>query len=133
MKKIIALLFVVTMLAGCSSSMPSGGESEAAALSVAQCLTEKGAKMYGAFWCPHCSEQKRVFGKKAEAAIPYNECDARGENPVTEECLALKVERYPTWIFGDGSRTVAVLSLSELAEKTGCELPEEEAETTATQ
>ena len=28
----------------------------------AQCLTENDAKMYGAFWCPHCKEQKAMFG-----------------------------------------------------------------------
>ena len=30
--------------------------------SFAQCLTSKGMKMYGAWWCPHCAEQKESFG-----------------------------------------------------------------------
>ena len=30
---------------------------------LAQCLTDKGAKFYGAFWCSHCQEQKAEFGK----------------------------------------------------------------------
>jgi len=29
----------------------------------AQCLTDKGVKMYGAYWCPHCQAQKALFEK----------------------------------------------------------------------
>ncbi len=28
----------------------------------AQCLATKQAKMYGLYWCPHCIEQKEMFG-----------------------------------------------------------------------
>ena len=30
--------------------------------SFAQCLATKQAKMYGLYWCPHCVEQKEMFG-----------------------------------------------------------------------
>ena len=30
---------------------------------LAKHLTEEGAVMYGAYWCPHCSDQKQSFGK----------------------------------------------------------------------
>ena len=36
---------------------------------VAKHLKESGAKMYGAFWCSHCEDQKETFG--AGADIPY--------------------------------------------------------------
>ena len=36
---------------------------------VAKHLKESGAKMYGAFWCSHCEDQKETFG--AGANIPY--------------------------------------------------------------
>lgn len=39
----------------------------------AQCLEEKGAVFYGAFWCPHCQAQKALFGKSAKK-LPYVEC-----------------------------------------------------------
>jgi thiol-disulfide isomerase/thioredoxin len=26
----------------------------------AKCLTDNGAKFYGAFWCPHCQAQKKM-------------------------------------------------------------------------
>lgn len=40
---------------------------------LAQCLTEKGMKMYGASWCPHCKAQKELFGA-AFAKVDYVEC-----------------------------------------------------------
>ena len=39
----------------------------------AQCLGEKRALFYGAFWCPHCQEQKAMFGA-AQRRLPYVEC-----------------------------------------------------------
>ncbi len=29
----------------------------------AKCMASKQVKMYGAYWCPHCVEQKEIFGK----------------------------------------------------------------------
>lgn len=125
MKKLLVIpssLFILLLfVAGCSSGLPSASESEETALTIARCIKEKGIKMYGAFWCPHCAEQKRIFGKKAEAEMPYYECDPRGENSVTDQCLQLKIEKYPTWIFADGTRVTGVLSLKDLSEKTGCD------------
>ncbi len=41
---------------------------------LAKRLKAAGAKMYGAFWCSHCFEQKQSFGKDAVADLPYVEC-----------------------------------------------------------
>ena len=52
-------------------------------------LKEKGAKMYGAFWCSHCIEQKAPFGARAQ--IPYVECFPHGwerGTPVATACDA---------------------------------------------
>ena len=35
-------------------------------------LKETGAKMYGAFWCSHCEDQKETFGAGA-SDLPYVE------------------------------------------------------------
>lgn len=89
----------------------------------AQCLKDSGAKFYGAFWCPHCQNQKTMFGKSAKL-LPYIECstpDGRGQLQI---CKDEKVEGYPTWEFADGSRQSGEVPLSILAEKTGCALPE---------
>jgi thiol-disulfide isomerase/thioredoxin len=89
----------------------------------ANCLKEKGAVFYGAFWCPHCQNQKAMFGKSARL-LPYVECstpDGRGQLAV---CQDKKIEGYPTWEFADGSRESGEVPLARLAEKTGCSLPQ---------
>ena len=37
-----------------------------------------GAKMYGAFWCTHCYDQKQDFGMEAMSDFPYVECYPEG-------------------------------------------------------
>jgi uncharacterized membrane protein/glutaredoxin len=72
-------------------------ESTAAETELAKHLTDSGAKMYGAFWCPHCFEQKQLFGKEAAKQIPYNECAPEGNNPQTDLCRQKKIQSFPTW------------------------------------
>ena len=88
----------------------------------AACLGEQGAKFYGAFWCPHCAEQKAMF-KGSEEFLPYNECSNPDRSP-NEMCIAAGISSYPTWEFADGSRLQSVQSLATLSEKTGCPLPD---------
>lgn len=89
----------------------------------AQCLKDKGAVFYGAFWCPHCQNQKAMFGKSAKL-LSYTECstpDGKGQLAV---CKEKNVTGYPTWEFADGSRESGEVSLQKLSEKTGCQLPQ---------
>ncbi|HTR66920.1 MAG TPA: hypothetical protein VMH85_14175 [Terriglobales bacterium] len=88
----------------------------------AKCLTERQAKMYGAFWCPHCQEQKEMFGSSFEYA-PYIECGVKGSRAEQPVCTQAGVKNYPTWWFADGSHVEGTLPLSALAQKTGCSLP----------
>lgn len=88
----------------------------------ARCLSAKQAKMYGAFWCPHCQEQKQMFGASFEFA-PYIECGVQGSRAEQPVCTQAGVKNYPTWVFADGARVEGTLPLSALAEKTGCVLP----------
>lgn len=90
----------------------------------ATCLKDQGALFYGAFWCPHCQDQKKMFGSSAKL-LPYIECslpDASGQTPV---CKEKEIKGYPTWIFADGTQGSGTLTLAELAEKTSCSLPEQ--------
>ncbi|MFH0700924.1 MAG: thioredoxin domain-containing protein [Candidatus Woesearchaeota archaeon] len=82
----------------------------------ASCLNEKGVVMYGASWCPHCTEQKELFGA-AFSKIKYVECVAE-ENKCTEE----GIQFLPTWKFADKSTLTGVMKFSELAQKSGCVL-----------
>ncbi len=89
----------------------------------AQCIKDSGATFYGAFWCPHCQNQKKLFGK-SERLLPYVECSLPSGQGQTQNCIDKKIEGYPTWEFKDGARTIDVFTLQELAQKTSCPLKE---------
>jgi thiol-disulfide isomerase/thioredoxin len=90
----------------------------------ARCLAKKQVSMYGAYWCPHCAEQKEKFGQ-AFKYVPYVECAVVGQPPSVQSqaCKDMQIHRYPTWIFPDGDRVEAIQTLEQLSQKTGCKLP----------
>ncbi len=113
------LLLIVGALGASVFIKPGPGKLDA----FAQCLVEKGTTFYGAYWCPHCQAQKRMFGSSARL-LPYVECsttDGQGQLPI---CTEKEVKQYPTWVFADESRLTGEVPLTQLAEKTGCELPQ---------
>lgn len=89
----------------------------------ARCLGEKGASFYGAYWCPACNSQKALFGRSKQY-LPYIECSNPGQTTQNRTCTDAGIEGYPTWQFADGERVTAVLPLAQLAEETGCTLPQ---------
>jgi hypothetical protein len=87
----------------------------------AQCLGDAGAKFYGAYWCPHCQAQKKLFNNSKK--LPYVECsmpDGKAQTPV---CITEKITGYPTWVFKDGTRVDGEQTFEELSTKTGCVVP----------
>jgi uncharacterized membrane protein len=93
-------------------AMPAGGGSgfEAA---LARHLRESGALMYGAHWCPHCTEQKALFGDAA-GDVPYVECAKDAVNGRPDLCEKAGVKVFPTWVMGT-ERREGVQSLSALS------------------
>lgn len=89
--------------------------------SFAKCLGDKGAVFYGAFWCPHCQNQKAIFGKSAKF-LPYVECSTADGRSQLQLCHDKNIRAYPTWEFADGSRLSGEISIRTLSEKTGCEI-----------
>src|SRR3989338_258050 len=88
----------------------------------AQCLTEQNVTMYGAYWCPHCQNQKKIFGN-AFQYVAYVECATPGlPNVMTKEGEEAGVEGYPTWINASGEIVAGEQSLEELATFSGCVL-----------
>jgi hypothetical protein len=89
----------------------------------ARCLTERGVKMYGAWWCPHCIEQKEKFDASFEY-VPYVECGIKGNmHGQSQACKDAGVNHYPTWQFPPtGERVERVFTLEALSERTGCAL-----------
>jgi hypothetical protein len=67
------------------------------ALDLADNLQALDAKMYGAYWCSHCLDQKKLFGKQAFAKIQYVECSKEGVNSKFLMCKANEVSGYPSW------------------------------------
>lgn len=91
----------------------------------AKCLNQRGMKFYGAFWCSHCQSQKSLFGG-SKKYLPYVECSTADGKDQLEVCREAKIDAYPTWEFADGSRKVGELTLRELSNKSGCQLPKQE-------
>lgn len=88
----------------------------------AKCVTESGAKMYGAFWCSHCNNQKKGFSSSWQY-IEYVECSTPDGQGQTGECRAAGIKGYPTWEFSDGSRQEGEVPFETLSELTSCKLP----------
>lgn len=71
-------------------------KSSAQAIELAKELKQKGVTMYGAYWCPHCSRQKEIFGAEAWSIMNYVECSPKGYGfQGLKMCKG--VEGYPTF------------------------------------
>ena len=90
-------------------------KSSDTALTLATDLKSLNSRMYGAFWCSHCYDQKQAFGYDAMRSIPYVECDSEGYNNERDVCKAREVPGYPTWEIG-GKLFPGERSLEELRE-----------------
>ncbi len=91
----------------------------------ATCLKDSGTKFFGTFWCPHCRNQKALFGKSMKL-LPYIECSTANGQGTLQICKDANITGYPTWEFPDGSRLSGEIPLETLAEKTSCLLPEKQ-------
>ncbi|MFM9263621.1 vitamin K epoxide reductase family protein [Tychonema sp. BBK16] len=91
-----------------------------AEIALARYLTQIGAKEYGAYWCPHCHDQKMLFGREAAKLINYFECDPKGQNSRAEICqaTAANLKGFPTWEI-KGQFYSGTKSLEKLAEFSG--------------
>ena len=105
----------VGQTAGDTTANLSAGEIK----TLAQCLTDQGFKLYGAFWCGHCKDQKDMFGAAA-SLLNYVECSTPDGNDQTEVCQQAGIESYPTWEFPDGTKTPGVITLKQLITASGC-------------
>lgn len=87
----------------------------------AQCLADEGAKFFGAYWCPHCKDQKDLFENSSK--LSYIECSLPNQQQ-NQLCTEEGITGYPTWKFANGDVESGVLPLSDLAARTNCVLPE---------
>jgi len=86
-------------------------------IKLAEHLTKEGAVMYNAYWCPHCHDQKEMFGKEATEKLNLVECAKDGINNKRDLCEAKGITGFPSWEI-NGSIDSGVKSLEELADLT---------------
>ncbi len=99
------------------AGLPITTDSGPAEIALATHLANTGAKMYGAYWCPHCHDQKQLFGKEAVSKMPYVECAEDGLNSQTATCQSIpEIKGFPTWQvngeFLSGTQTLGTLALA---------------------
>jgi hypothetical protein len=123
-KILIALVFVILVIIVFLLVPKSNntGTATPEVVQFAKCLAEKGATMYGAYWCPHCQNEKARFGSAFEY-IPYVECTKE-----TTKCIDDGINGYPTWIFGNPKATSSrrydgEQGFTGLAAASGCRQP----------
>lgn len=76
---------------------PLAQHSTTRSLALAQELKNLDARMYGAYWCSHCFNQKQNLGIEAKEYYEYIECDRDGLNSQYPLCKSKKIPGYPTW------------------------------------
>ncbi|XP_051140551.1 thiol-disulfide oxidoreductase LTO1-like isoform X1 [Andrographis paniculata] len=96
-------------------------ESSPLALSLARHLHSIGAKLYGAFWCSHCVDQKQMFGHEAAKLLDYVECypdGVREGTKMAKVCSNVELKGFPSWEI-NGQVYSGRKQLAELARLSG--------------
>nr|OEJ79792.1 hypothetical protein A5482_09200 [Cyanobacterium sp. IPPAS B-1200] len=88
-----------------------------AEIELAEHLASVGATKYTAYWCPHCYDQKQLFGEEAYNIVPHVECTPDGLNGEPQKCEGV-VRAFPTWLI-DGEVYEGTQTLERLAQLTG--------------
>jgi hypothetical protein len=116
----VAAMLLVLIVAGAMAVNILTNNKVSPTKDFAQCIAASGAKMYGAYWCSHCQEQKAMFGDNWQY-MNYIECGVPNGNGQTEVCRAAGVTSYPTWDF-NGTRVLGTQTIDQLSARTGCTL-----------
>lgn len=103
------------LLAEGKSPPPIQSQSSDRAMNLANRLESLDAKMFGAYWCSHCYDQKERFGREAFRKISYIECSKEGIDSQAKFCRENDVPGYPTWSI-DGKLYPGEKDLDELEE-----------------
>ncbi|MBN1386110.1 hypothetical protein JW968_04005 [Candidatus Woesearchaeota archaeon] len=107
------IITMVTMLLVLISALLISGCGSQNSEKLAQCLSEKGAVLYGTEWCSHCQNQKEAFGQSF-SYIEFIDCDRQ-----SEKCFAEGIEGYPTWVI-NGQKYPGNQDIIRLADISGC-------------
>tara|TARA_B100000131_G_C18115471_1_gene611143 strand:- start:337 stop:1275 length:939 start_codon:yes stop_codon:yes gene_type:complete len=92
--------------------------SSSSSISLAKHLTANKIVLFNAWWCPHCHDQKELFGKEAVNELMLIECASDGKNNQADLCKKKGITGFPSWEI-NGQLESGVKSLKELAEISG--------------
>lgn len=81
---------------------------------LAQCLSSNWRVMFGTERCPHCKDQRQLFGSSFEQ-IQYIDCDQE-----KSLCREHNIQAYPTRMDLGGNMYVWIQSIQELKHKSEC-------------
>ena len=84
----------------------------------ARFLRENNIVMYSAYWCPHCYDQKQLFGKEAVKELKIVECAEDGKDNQYELCQRKGISGFPSWEINEKISSGA-RDLNDLAIETG--------------
>ena len=83
----------------------------------AKFLRENNIVMYSAYWCPHCHDQKQLFGKEAVKELTVIECANDGKDNQFELCQTKGISGFPSWEI-NGEIYSGTRDLNDLAKMT---------------
>ena len=86
----------------------------------AKYLKENNVVMYSAYWCPHCHDQKQLFGKKAVKELKIIECAKDGKDNQYDLCNTKGINGFPSWEIKNEIYS-GIKNLNDLAIMTGYE------------
>jgi hypothetical protein len=79
-----------------------------------ECLADNGWTMYGTSTCPHCKNQKALFGAAFEE-VNYIDCIAE-----SQKCAIAGISGVPVWRGPNSLELQGTQQLQSLAEAAGC-------------
>ncbi len=92
--------------------------SSAQKIEFARFLKNNNIVMYSAYWCPHCHDQKIMFGKQAVKELSVIECAQDGKDNKYKLCQTKGIEGFPSWEI-NGEIYSGTRDLNDLAIMTG--------------
>ncbi len=95
------------------SPPPVMASSNPRKIEFAKYLSSNNIVMYSAYWCPHCHDQKELFGQAASKELNIVECAKDGLNSQSDLCDKKGINSYPSWEI-NGEIDEGVKSLEEL-------------------
>lgn len=89
-----------------------------------RCITKSGAILYGTETHEYTPQQLELFGEFARN-INFVECRDLETEKQIGICKEKEIPLYPMWELQDGSKYGGIKTIEQLAELTGCAIPEE--------